>query len=144
MLELAQFPALNASLNAISAGFLLSGFACIRHRKIAAHRLCMSAAFLCSTVFLVCYLYYHSQVGSVRFQGVGFIRGVYLSILITHSILAATVPFLAVITLVRALRSRFDQHRKIARWTLPIWLYVSITGVIVYWMNYRLLVNNAG
>ena len=93
MLEVAQFPALNASLNAISAGFLLAGFFFIRQRKIAAHRLGMSAAFICSSLFLVCYLYYHFQVGSVRFQGAGLIRTVYLSILISHSILAATVPF---------------------------------------------------
>jgi len=138
VIEIDQFPALNASLNAISAGFLLAGFFFIRQRRIASHRVCMSAAFLCSTIFLICYLYYHYHVGSVRFQGVGLIRTVYLSILISHSLLAATVPFLAVITLVRALRGRFEEHRRMARWTLPIWLYVSVTGVIVYWMNYRL------
>lgn len=138
MLELAQFPALNATLNGLSAVLLLIGFFFIRQRRIAAHRATMSAAFVCSTLFLACYLYYHSQVGSVRFQGQGLIRTAYFSILISHSIFAATVPFLAVITLVRALRSRFDRHRQIARWTLPIWLYVSVTGVIVYWMNYRL------
>ena len=138
MLELAQFPALNATLNAISALLLLIGFLFIRRRKIAAHRVVMISAFLCSTLFLICYVYYHSQVGSVGFQGQGFIRTVYFSILISHSILAAAVPFLAIITLVRALRGRFARHKQIARWTLPIWLYVSVTGVIVYWMNYQL------
>ena len=98
----------------------------------------MSSAFICSTLFLISYLYYHSQVGSVRFQGEGMIRTVYLTVLLTHSILAAAVPFLAVITLVQALRGRFPSHKKMARWTLPIWLYVSVTGVVVYWMNYRL------
>ena len=138
MLELAQFPALNATLNAISALLLLIGFLFIRRRKIAAHRVVMISAFLCSTLFLICYVYYHSQVGSVGFQGQGFIRTVYFSILISHSILAAAVPFLAIITLVRALRGRVARHKQIARWTLPIWLYVSVTGVIVYWMNYQL------
>ena len=138
MLELAQFPALNATLNAISAALLLIGFFFIRRRKIAVHRAAMIGAFACSTLFLACYLYYHSQVGSVGFQGQGLIRTVYFSILISHSILAAAVPFLAIITLVRALRGRFARHKQIARWTLPIWLYVSVTGVIVYWMNYQL------
>jgi putative membrane protein len=136
--NLAQLPALNASLNAISVGFLLSGYFFIRRRNIVAHRLSMSSAFICSTLFLISYLYYHSQVGSVRFQGEGMIRTVYLTVLLTHSILAAAVPFLAVITLVQALRGRFPSHKKMARWTLPIWLYVSVTGVVVYWMNYRL------
>ncbi len=98
----------------------------------------MLVAFACSILFLTSYLVYHFQVGSVSFQGTGPIRNVYLTILVTHTVLAATVPFLAVITLVRALRERFDRHVKIARWTLPIWLYVSITGVVVYWMLYRM------
>ena len=98
----------------------------------------MVAAFSCSVLFLISYLIYHFQVGSVRFQGTGTVRTIYLSILLTHTVLAATVPFLAVITLVRALRERFDKHRAIARWTLPIWLYVSVTGVVIYWMLYRM------
>src|SRR5882672_7482531 len=98
----------------------------------------MLPAFATSSVFLGCYLVYHFNVGSVPFQGTGAIRTVYFSILITHTVLAATVPPLAIITLSRGLRGRFDPHRKIARWTLPIWLYVSVTGVVVYWMLYRM------
>jgi uncharacterized membrane protein YozB (DUF420 family) len=99
----------------------------------------MLAAVGCSTLFLISYLIYHYQVGSVRFQGQGWIRSVYFTILITHTILAAAVVPLALITLTRALRERFDSHRRIARWTLPIWLYVSVTGVVVYWMLYWLV-----
>lgn len=98
----------------------------------------MLSAFACSVLFLVSYLYYHSQVGSVRFQGTGPIRTIYLSILLTHTILAAAVPFLALVTLWRALQGRFERHAALARWTLPIWLYVSVTGVVVYWMLYHL------
>jgi uncharacterized membrane protein YozB (DUF420 family) len=98
----------------------------------------MLAAFACSIAFLTSYLIYHAQVGSVRFQGEGPLRTLYLSILLTHTVLAAAVPFLAAVTLVRALRARFDRHRAIARVTLPIWLYVSITGVVIYLMLYRL------
>ncbi len=98
----------------------------------------MVSAFACSVAFLVSYLFYHAQVGSVRFQGTGAIRTVYLSILLTHTVLAAAVPFLAVVTLSRAVRRRFDRHRRIARFTLPIWLYVSVTGVVIYWMLYRM------
>ncbi len=138
MLELTDLPAVNASLNAISALCLGAGYLTIRARRIALHRACMIAAFAGSILFLVSYLVYHFQVGSVRFQGTGAVRTVYLTILLTHTVLASAVPFLAVITLVRALRGRFERHVKIARWTLPIWLYVSITGVVVYWMLYRL------
>ena len=137
MFEITALPTVNAGLNAISAAFLVVGYTFIRRKKIPAHRACMLAAFGCSVLFLVSYLYYHSQVGSMRFQGTGTIRTVYLTILASHSILAAAVPFLAIITLVRALRQKFDRHRAIARWTLPIWLYVSVTGVVVYWMLYR-------
>lgn len=98
----------------------------------------MLSAFCVSTLFLVCYLFYHAQVGSVRFDGSGAIRTVYLGILLTHTVLAAMVPVLAALTLWRALSGKFDKHRRIARWTLPIWLYVSVTGVVVYWMLYRL------
>jgi uncharacterized membrane protein YozB (DUF420 family) len=138
MLEITALPTVNAALNAISAAFLVVGYIFIRRRQISAHRASMLAAFGCSVVFLVSYLYYHSQVGSMRFEGTGTIRTVYLTILASHSILAAAVPFLALITLVRALRRKFDRHRAIARWTLPIWLYVSVTGVVVYWMLYRM------
>ncbi|HUP23041.1 MAG TPA: DUF420 domain-containing protein [Thermoanaerobaculia bacterium] len=137
-MELTDLPAINASLNALAGLLLVVGFVFIRRRQIQQHRACMLAAFSCSVLFLISYLVYHAQVGSVRFQGTGAIRTVYFSILISHTILAAAVPPLALVTLVRALRARYDRHRAIARVTLPIWLYVSVTGVIVYWMLYRL------
>ena len=131
-------PHINASLNGLGAVLLVTGFLCIRQQRIAAHRACMIAAFVLSILFMASYLVYHYQVGSVKFQGTGAVRTLYLTILATHSLLAAIVPFLALITLWRALRERFEKHVKIARWTLPIWLYVSITGVVVYWMLYHL------
>ncbi len=137
-MHVTDLPALNASLNALAAVFLVAGFALIRLRKRGAHRVAMLAAFGCSIAFLISYLYYHSQVGSVRFQGTGGIRTLYFTVLISHTILAALVPFLAAATLYRALRERFAHHRAIARWTLPIWLYVSVTGVAIYWMLYRM------
>ncbi len=137
-LTLADLPTLNAALNATSAVLLLLGWGLILRRKIDAHRRAMLSAFGCSIVFLVSYLVYHFQVGSVKFQGTGAVRTVYLTILLTHTVLAAAVPFLAVITLSRALARRFDRHKRIARWTLPIWLYVSVTGVVVYWMLYQM------
>ena len=117
---------------------LVWGYILIRRRSIAAHRRVMLAAFATSSVFLCCYLIYHYNVGSVRFPRTGMVRTVYLSILATHTALAATVPPLAIITLSRGLRERFDRHRRIARWALPVWLYVSVTGVVVYWMLYRM------
>ena len=133
-----QLPATNAILNAASAVFLLTGFAMIRSGKVFAHRICMLTAFACSSLFLVGYVYYHSVIGVIRFSGQGWIRPVYFTILTTHTILAATIVPLVLITLTRALRSQFLRHRAIARWTLPLWLYVSVTGVIIYWMLYRL------
>jgi protein SCO1/2/putative membrane protein len=133
-----SLPALNALLNGASFVLLLIGYALIRRGRRAAHQRVMIAAFACSVLFLTSYLIYHAQVGSVRFQGEGPLRTLYFSILLTHTVLAAAVPFLAAITLVRALRARFDRHRAIARVTLPIWLYVSITGVVIYVMLYRL------
>ena len=133
-----DLPTLNAALNATSAVLLVLGYRFIRRRQISAHRACMLAAFAVSVVFLISYLTYHMQVGSVRFPGTGMIRGVYFTILITHTILAALVPPLAVVTLTRALRGQFDRHRRLARWTFPIWLYVSVTGVVVYVMLYHL------
>ncbi|MBI4905470.1 MAG: DUF420 domain-containing protein [Acidobacteria bacterium] len=135
-MTLRDLPTLNAALNATSALLLIAGYILIRQGKREAHRKAMLGAFSASVVFLVCYLIYHFQVGSVRFQQEGTVRTVYLTILATHTILAAAVPFMAIITLRRALAARFDPHRRIARWTLPIWLYVSITGVVVYWMLY--------
>jgi uncharacterized membrane protein YozB (DUF420 family) len=133
----ADLPTVNASLNAISAALLVVGYLLIRARRIEAHRWVMITAFGCSVAFLVSYLVYHLRVGTVRFSGSGAPRTAYLAILATHTLLAAAVPVLATITLSRALRRRFDRHRRIARWTLPIWLYVSVTGVVVYWMLYR-------
>ena len=138
MPDLSTLPAVNASLNALSASLLVVGYVMVRQRRIGAHKACMLAAVVCSILFLVSYLFYHSQVGSMRFQGTGMLRSFYLGVLLTHSVLAAAVPILAAITLIRALRGRFDKHAAIARWTLPIWLYVSVTGVLVYWMLYHL------
>ncbi len=130
-------PAVNAALNGISGILLLVAYALILNRRIDAHRRVMIAAFTTSSLFLVCYVVYHAQVGSVRFPRQGFVRPVYFTILITHIALAATVPPLAIITLSRGLQARFDKHRAIARWTLPIWLYVSVTGVLVYVLLYQ-------
>ena len=131
-------PSVNAVLNATAAVLLVWGYTLIRRRRIAQHRKVMQTAFVVSCLFLVCYLVYHYQVGSVRFPKTGAIKILYLSILGTHTILAAAVPVLAIITLRRGLSARYDKHRRIARWTLPIWLYVSVTGVVVYLMLYHL------
>ena len=132
-----DLPAINATLNALSCVLLLAGYALIRARRIASHRLCMIAAFVTSSLFLACYLTYHAQVGSVRFTREGFVRPLYFTILVTHVALAAAVPPLALVTLSRGLKGRYPQHVKIARWTLPIWLYVSVTGVLVYVLLYQ-------
>ena len=132
-------PSFNATLNAFSAVLLVYGYLLIRRRQVDRHRRIMQAAFAISCIFLVSYLVYHAQVGSVPFHHEGtMLRTVYLSILLTHTVLAATVPVLAIITLRRGLAARFDKHRQIARWTLPIWLYVSVTGVVVYVMLYHM------
>jgi len=134
-----DFPALNATLNGLAAILLSIGYVLIRQQRIEAHRLVMLSAFTVSVLFLISYLVYHYRIhGGKPFPHQGPIRAVYFTILISHTILAAAVPVLAIITLSRALGRRFDKHRKIARWTLPIWLYVSVTGVVVYWMLYRL------
>ena len=138
MIAATDLPAVNATLNATAAALLITGYVLIRRRRIDLHRKVMLAAFSVSILFLISYLVYHFQVGSVRFQKTGAIRSVYLTILLTHTVLAAAVPFLAVITLRRGLKANYERHRAIARWTLPIWLYVSITGVVVYWMLYRM------
>jgi uncharacterized membrane protein YozB (DUF420 family) len=137
-MDVRDLPGVNAVLNTSAALLLVIGYVLIRRRKIDAHRNVMIAAFSVSVLFLTCYLVYHAQVGSVRFQRSGAIRTVYLSILLTHTVLAAVVPVLAVVTLYRGLKGNYDRHRRLARWTLPIWLYVSVTGVVVYWMLYRL------
>jgi len=138
LISIWQLPTVNAALNSLSAVFLCAGFLFIRSRHRRAHRACMLAAFASSTLFLLFYLVYHYQVGSVAFKGQGWVRMVYFAILISHTLLATTVVPLALVTLIRALRERFDAHRRIARWALPIWLYVSVTGVVVYAMLYRL------
>src|SRR3954463_13522511 len=134
---LQYFPAINASLNATSGTLLLIGFLLIKARKIELHRKFMIAAFSASALFLVCYVVYHAQVGSVRFTRQGFVRPLYFTILITHVTLAAAVLPLAIVTLSRGLKARYPQHRQIARWTFPIWLYVSVTGVLVYVLLYQ-------
>jgi uncharacterized membrane protein YozB (DUF420 family) len=135
-MALTDLPTLNALLNTVSGVLLISGYALIRQGKVQAHRTCMLAAFATSTLFLISYLVYHANVGSVPFTGQGPIRVLYFTVLISHIILAALVPPLALVTLTYGLRQRFDRHRRIARWTLPVWLYVSVTGVIVYLMLY--------
>ena len=133
-----DLPAIDASLNAISAVLLVMGWLNIRARRIAAHKRCMISAFVTSSLFLICYVMYHAHAGSKPFPGHGLIRTVYFSILIPHVTLAAVVLPMAIITLSRALRERFDRHRAIARWTLPIWLFVSVSGVVVYLMLYQM------
>ena len=129
-------PALNASLNAASAVLLCAGYVFIRRKRVAAHRACMLLALLTSALFLASYLTYHYHAGSVPYRGSGWTRPVYFTLLISHTILAVAVVPLALITVARAARGRFDRHVKIARLTLPIWIYVSVTGVVIYWMLY--------
>ena len=131
-------PAVNATLNAISAVLLATGWMFIRRRAVTRHRACMLAAFATSALFLTSYLVYHAEVGSVPYPAGAPLRPLYYVILLTHVLLAAIILPLALLTLSRALARRFDKHRRIARWTLPIWLYVSVTGVVIYLMLYRL------
>jgi putative membrane protein len=135
--DLAIFPALNASLNGASGVLLVVGHSFIQRKRIAAHRACMLAAFACSTIFLACYLYYHFHAGVIKFQGHGWIRPVYFALLLSHTILAVVVVPMVLVTLARGLRSDFPRHRAIARWTYPVWLYVSVTGVLVYFFVYH-------
>jgi putative membrane protein len=136
-MSVTDLPAVNATLNAISGILLLIAYAHIRARRIQQHRRFMIAAFATSSLFLVCYLVYHAQVGSVPFTRQGFVRPLYFTILITHVTLAATVVPLALVTLSRGLKAKYPQHRRIARWTFPVWMYVSITGVLVYVLLYQ-------
>ena len=137
-LNLSVLPHLNALLNATSAVFLITGYALIRSGHEVAHKRSMIAALICSTAFLTSYVIYHLHAGSRPFAGTGAIRGIYFAILITHVVLAAAIVPLVLMTATRGLRSQFDRHVRIARWTLPLWLYVSVTGVIVYLMLYQL------
>jgi len=136
-LTIHDLPAVNATLNAISGILLCAGYLLIRARRIEQHRRCMIAAFTASALFLVSYVVYHAQVGSVRFTRQGLVRPLYFTILVTHVTLAAAVLPLAILTLSRGLQARYPKHRAIARWTLPIWLYVSVTGVLVYVLLYQ-------
>jgi protein SCO1 len=131
-----RLPALNATLNATAALLLLRGYYQIREGRRGQHRRTMLAAFGVSVVFLISYLVYHFNVGSKRFEHEGMLRNVYISILLSHTVLAALVPFLAVVTLRRGLKNDLRRHARLARWTFPIWLYVSVTGVVVYFMLY--------
>lgn len=137
-MHLAALPHLNAALNAASALLLLAGWWCIRARRIPAHRACMIAACLSSACFLVSYLVYHAHVGSVRFGRTGWVRPAYFAVLLSHTVLAVVILPLVMRTLWLAARSRFIRHAAWARWTLPLWLYVSVTGVIVYGMLYHM------
>lgn len=138
-----DLPAVDASLNGLSAIFLIAGFIFIRKKNIPAHRACMISAFCVSAAFLVCYVTYHTyravvlHQGPTRFENPAWFKPIYLAILTTHSILAVVIVPLIFITLFRALRERFDKHKKIARWTWPLWMYVSVTGVIVYLLLYQ-------
>ena len=138
MLALTDLPSLNAVLNASSAVLLVSGYRYIRRRQVTAHQRCMLAACVTSTLFLLSYLIYHYNVGSMPFRGQGWVRPVYFTILISHTILAAAIVPLVLVTLFRAWKANFAKHARIAKWTLPIWLYVSVTGVVIYWMLYQL------
>lgn len=138
MFSLSDLPALNASLNGTSALLLAAGYLFIRRKRVGAHKLCMSLAFLASTLFLVSYLVYHYHHGATAFAGPRWARPIYFSILISHTMLAAAVVPLALITLRRAWKEQFARHMRIARWTLPIWLYVSVTGVLIYLMLYQI------
>ena len=137
-MEVTALPAVNACLNSISTLLLTAGYIFIRRGQVQRHRLAMTGAFVTSCVFLTCYLIYHSQAGSMPFTKQGWVRPVYFAILISHIILAAAIVPLALITLYNAWRERFDKHRRIARWTWPVWMYVSITGVVIYLMLYQM------
>lgn len=137
-LDVSALPTLNAALNGASAVLLLGGYACIRRRRVTAHLACMLTAFGLSTLFLISYVVYHYHAGSRPFTGAGWIRPVYFVVLVSHIALAAAIVPLALATIYRAVTSQFARHARLARWTLPVWLYVSVTGVLVYWMLYHL------
>ena len=137
-MNVSDLPALNASLNGMATAFLVAGYVFVRRRQIAAHRACMLAAVTASALFLTSYVIYHANAGSKPFTGVGPVRAVYFFILVTHIVLAAAIVPMVLMTLTRALRERFDRHAAIARRTLPLWLYVSVTGVVIYVMLYEI------
>ena len=137
MIPLHWLPTINACFNMLAVCFLVTGFFMIRNTNVRAHRACMLLALCSSTLFLIGYLTYHFQAGTTRFEGEGWIRPVYFAILLTHTVLAIAIVPMVLVTLTRALRERFDAHKRLARWTLPVWLYVSVTGVVVYLLLYR-------
>ena len=136
-MSFSDLPAVNASLNGLSAVLLTAGFYFIRRKNVPAHRLCMLAAVVASVLFLACYLTYHFKAGRTIFRDPPWFRPIYLTLLFTHTLLAVTIIPMIIITLSRALKQRFDLHKKIARWTWPIWMYVSVTGVIIYLLLYK-------
>jgi putative membrane protein len=138
MISFSSLPAVNATLNGMSAIFLVAGFRYIRQKNRAAHERYMKAAVVTSALFLICYITYHLKAGRTVFTNPAWFRPIYLTLLLTHTVLAVTIVPLIIITLNRALRQRFDAHRKIARWTWPLWMYVSVTGVIIYLLLYRI------
>ena len=138
MIPLTDFPTLDAALNALSAVLLALGYFFIRRKKILAHQVSMLSAVASSTAFLACDLWYHAHHGVTHFTGQGTVRVFYFALLGSHTVLAAAIVPLVLTTLYRALRGRFDLHKRVARWTLPLWFYVSVTGVVVYWMLYHL------
>ena len=138
LIEIHQLPALNAFLNAVAGVFLATGYVMIRQRRIAAHRACMLSAFAASVLFLTSYVIYHANAGSRPFPGQGPMRLAYFALLFSHVLLAATILPLAIVTLRRGLRAQYDRHVQIARWTFPMWVYVSVTGVVIYLMLYQL------
>jgi putative membrane protein len=138
MLEVSDLPALNATLNGVSFAFLLAGYVLIKQRRWQQHKRCMLAALASSSLFLISYVIYHANAGSRAFTGTGPVRYVYFAILVTHIVLAALILPMALVTTTRGLREQYVRHARIARWTLPMWLYVSVTGVIIYLMLYQL------
>jgi uncharacterized membrane protein YozB (DUF420 family) len=138
MVSISDLPGINAILNSISALLLITGLLFIKQRNITAHKACMITAFITSLLFLISYLTYHAHIGSKHFTGQGWIRPIYFTVLVSHTVLAVIVPPLALMTLYRAWKEQFTKHIKLAKWTLPIWLYVSVTGVMVYWMLYKM------
>jgi putative membrane protein len=136
-MSLSDLPPLNASLNALSAVFLTAGYIFIKNKNVTAHRNCMISALVSSTIFLGCYLYYHFHAGRTVFKDPAWFRPIYHTLLLTHTVLAVTIVPMILITVSRAARGRFDRHKKIARWTWPLWMYVSVTGVLIYWLLYQ-------
>lgn len=138
MIELSSLPALNAGLNSMSVAFLIAGFYFIRKRNQKAHLKCMIGALTASTLFLICYLIYHAYAGRTVFRDPEWFRPIYLGILLTHTVLAVVIVPMVFVTLTRAIRTRYELHRRIARWTWPIWMYVSVTGVLIYLLLYQI------